>query len=80
MVNDIFGCRKGKILIRCGLVDVASEEIFDTGLRSLKTKWNLLEKDNVSANAFYEWFKFHKVSDCFYYPNNVYQCTNHKNI
>ena len=65
--GNIFGCRKGAILILRGLVDAASEEIFDTALRSLKSKWNLLEKDNISANAtgfsFYEWFKFYKVSD-----------------
>ena len=47
----MFGCRKGTILIRRGLVDTASEEIFDTALRSLKIKWNLLEKDNRSASA-----------------------------
>ena len=72
-----FGCRKGTILICGGLVAAASEEIFDTTLRSLKAKWNLLGKDNISANAsgfsFYEWFKFYKVSDCFYYPDTVYQ-------
>ena len=43
-----------------GLVDAASEKIFDTTLRSLKARWNLLEKENVSANAtgfgFYKWF------------------------
>ena len=72
---------KVTILIRRGLVDAPSEEIFDTALRSLKTKWNLLEKDNISANAtgfsFYEWFKFYKVSDCCYYPNNVCQSKKH---
>ena len=34
-------------------------------------------KDNITANAtvfsFYDWFKFYKVIDCCYYPNNVYQ-------
>ena len=37
--------------IRRGLVDAASKDIFDTALKSLKTKWNLLEKDIISENT-----------------------------
>lgn len=49
--NDIIGCQKVTIFIRLGLADAAYEEIFDTALRLLKLKWNLLQKDNMLARS-----------------------------
>ena len=59
----------------------SSEKIFDTPLRSLKAKWNLLEKNNITANStgfsLYEWFKFYKVSDSVVIIQTL--CTNQIN-
>ena len=54
-------------MIRRGLADAASEEIFDTVLISLKAKLNWLERDDISAyltaSSFYEWIKFFEISN-----------------
>lgn len=61
-------------MIRHGLADAASEEIFETVLILLKAKLNWLENANIpaylTAFSFYEWIKCFEMSSSVVITNH----------
>ena len=61
----MFGDRSRTELIKEGLADAKSSTEFDANLKSLRFKWDDLEKCNrvpsETGYSFYEWFIFYKA-------------------
>lgn len=64
-LSDIFGVQVGNHF-ECGLVDSPSDTIFSAQLKSLKERWNNLErsyKGSSSSPEFHTWFLTYKSRD-----------------
>ena len=65
VLKDVFGDRSPTELLKEGLADSKSIADFDAKLKSLKSKWDDLEKRNrvpsSTGYSFYEWFIFYKA-------------------